>query len=83
MGAHGNSARELSDFPNSSNFEGKILDHKVSPNAAMEKFAKVALCLFIPFRDENDFNNITHECTYTRSLQQAVSTNAMTGKSLV
>jgi hypothetical protein len=71
------------NFPNSSDFEGNILDSKVSPNAAMERFAKAALCLFIPFRDEKDFNNLTHECTYTRSLQQAVSTNAMTGKSLI
>jgi hypothetical protein len=71
------------NFPCSYDFEGNILDPEVSPNAAMEKFAKAALCLFIRFRDENDFNNLTHECTYTRSLQQAVSTNAMTGESLV
>jgi hypothetical protein len=70
-------------FPNSSDFEGNILDPEVSPNAAMEKFAKAALCLFISFRDENEFNNLTHECTYTHSLQQAVSSNAMTGESLV
>jgi hypothetical protein len=70
-------------FPNSSNFEGNILDPDVSPNVAMEKFAKAVLCLFIPFRDDDDFNNLTHECTYTHLLQQSVSTNAMTGESLV
>jgi hypothetical protein len=71
------------NFPNSFDFEGKILDPEVSPNAAMEKFAKAALRLFIPLGDENDFNNRTHKCSYTRSLQQAVTTNDMTGESLV
>jgi hypothetical protein len=32
---------------------------------------------------DDDFNNLTQEGTYTCSLQQAMSTNAMTGKSLV
>jgi hypothetical protein len=71
------------NFPSSYDFEGNILDPEVSPNAAMENFTKAALSLFIPFRDENDFNNLKQEGTYTQSLQQAVSTNAMTGKSLV
>jgi hypothetical protein len=71
------------NFPNSSNFEGNILDPKVSPNAGMEKFAKAALCLFIPFLDEDDFINLTHKCTCMPSLQQAASTKAMTGESLV
>jgi len=70
-------------FPNSSDFDGNILDPNISPNAAMEKFAKAALCLFIPFRDENDFTNLSRECSYTRSLQHSVSSNAMTGRSLV
>jgi hypothetical protein len=71
-------------FPNSSNLDGNILDpNTISPNAAMEKFAKAALCLFIPRRDDNDFTNLSRECSYTGSLQHSVNSNAMTGRSLV
>jgi hypothetical protein len=44
------------DFPNSSKFDGNIMDASVPTMPIMEKFAKFALCLFVPFRDEKQFN---------------------------
>ena len=39
------------DFPDSETFNGDILDPSLTPTVATEQYAKIALCLFKPFRD--------------------------------
>jgi hypothetical protein len=57
MGAHGNSARELAEFSKIFQFRGQHFGSRSILQCGNGKLAKAALCLFIPFRDENDFNN--------------------------
>lgn len=48
------------DFPSAAQFEGDILDPRSYPSAAMEKFAKTAITLFVPFRQRKTGNYITY-----------------------
>ena len=44
------------DFGKADEFAGDLLDDSITPNDEMEKSAKAALCLFVPFRDKTMFN---------------------------
>ena len=46
------------DFTDASNFKGNILDPTTEENPENTKFAKAALALFIPFRDDTKFCQI-------------------------
>jgi hypothetical protein len=70
------------DWPCASEFEGSIMDESIIPNLAMEKFAKVTLCLLVPFRDEERLRS-TDGNGYTQMLQTAVKANAIERKSLL
>ena len=71
------------DFPTSSGFSGNILDESVETNAAMEKYAKAVLCLFVPFRDEEQFDMANQESSYVARLREAKSTDELSIESIV
>jgi hypothetical protein len=54
----------------------------IIPNAAMEKYARMALCLFVPFRDKDAFNPLQGTC-FTEKLRVAVHANVLSGVSIV
>jgi hypothetical protein len=70
------------NFPCASEFEGNIMSPSIIPNAAMEKYARMALCLFVPFRDKEAFNPLQGTC-FTEKLQVAVHANVLSGVSIV
>jgi hypothetical protein len=71
------------DFPDAADFGGNILNSGMESNSTIEKFAKAALCLFVPFRDKHQFTNETEPNSHVQQLRQAVESNAISGQSLV
>ena len=57
------------DFPNAADFGGNILDPMTESNKVVEKFAKAALCLFVSFREVNQFTDgLQHQHNYAQRL---------------
>jgi hypothetical protein len=59
------------DFPDSAEFDGNILDRSLKPTRATERYAKSALCLFVPFRDLGLFTATEMAISYTEQLRTA------------
>jgi hypothetical protein len=70
------------DFLCASEFQGNIMSPSVIPNSAMEKFAHMALCLFVPFHDKEMFKSIQGTC-FTDKLRATVYANAKSSISIV
>jgi hypothetical protein len=70
------------DFPNSSEFNGEIMDAGVETNPAMEKYAKTVLCLFVPFRNEEQLSNGIQEQSYVERLREVYSTGALSSDTI-
>ena len=69
-------------FPCASEFEGNIMSPTIIPNAAMEKYARMVLCLFVPFRDKDALKPVQGTC-FTEKLRVAVHENVLSGISIV
>ena len=54
----------------------------IIPNAAMEKYARMVLCLFVPFRDKDALKPVQGTC-FTQKLRAAVHENVLSGISIV
>jgi hypothetical protein len=51
-------------------------------NPATEKYANAVLCLFVPFRDEKQFNESDQEQSYIQQLRESISTGALLAESV-
>ena len=69
------------DFPDSSDFDGNILDADLEPSICTEQYAKSVLCLFVPFRDATLFGNQDPDIMYTHQLRTAMERGTITSES--
>jgi hypothetical protein len=54
----------------------------IVPNAAMEKFARMVLCLFVPFRDVEAFETVQGQY-FAHKLRAAIESNTISGLSVI
>ena len=66
------------DFPDVADFEGNILDPALTPTGHTDRYAKCALCLFVPFRDINLFTAEASAVGYTQQLRTAMTEGKIT-----
>ena len=58
------------------------MSESIVPNAAMEKFARTVLCLFVPFRDVQAFETVQGQY-FAHKLQAAIHSNTISGLSVI